>query len=333
MRAVIQDEYGTHEVLRVDEVDVPEPKKGEVRIRVHAAAIHAGDTLVMRGRPKAFRLIFGLGAPKQRTPGLEIAGVVDAVGEGVTTVTAGDRVLGEGAGALAEYAIAKAERVAVIPSEMSFNEAAALPVSAITGLMAMRDIAKVQSGERVLVIGASGGVGSYAVQVAKHLGADVTGVCSTRNVEFVTSLGADHVVDYTKGPVLDTDARFDVILDNVASHSLNELEGILVPGGRILSNNGTSGGAWFGPLGRMAKAAWRNLVTKASYPQFVAMATTERLEDLLALIEAGAVRPVVGTTRSFDAAIEAVAEVEWGHASGKVVVEVVAAHNTEGAAK
>ena len=333
MRAVIQHEYGTHEVLSVDEVDIPEPKKDEVRIRVHAAAVHAGDTLVMRGHPKALRLMFGIGGPRQATPGLEVAGVVDAIGAQVTEVRVGDRVFGEGSGALAEYAIAKAGRLAVIPSEMSFAEAAALPVSAVTGLMAMRDVAKVQPGEKVLVIGASGGVGSFAVQVAKHLGAEVTAVCSARNIELVSSLGADHVVDYTKGSVLDTDVRFDVILDNVASHSLEELEGILVPGGRILSNNGTSGGVWFGPLGRMARAAWRNLTTKTSYPQFVAMATRERLEDLVELIDAGALRPVIGSTRGFDQAIEAVAEVESGHAVGKVVVELVPSRDIEGVAK
>ena len=333
MRAVIQNEYGTHDVLHIDDVGVPEPRKNEVRIRVHSAGVHAGDILVMRGRPKVFRLMTGPGAPRQQTPGLEVAGVVDAVGSDVTGLSVGDRVFGEGAGGLAEYAIAKAARVAAIPEGMTFTEAAALPVSGVTGLMAMRDIAKVQPGEKVLVVGASGGVGSYAVQVASHLGAEVTAVCSGRNADLVRSLGAARVVDYTTDNVIERGERFDVILDNVASHSLAELRSILAPGGRLLSNNGTSGGEWFGPLGRMLHALWLNLTTKTSLPLFVAMATTQRLDELIELVRSGAIRPVVGSTHAFDEAIEAVARVESGHASGKTIVDVVPVHDTRGAAK
>jgi NADPH:quinone reductase-like Zn-dependent oxidoreductase len=331
MRAVIQDEYGTHDVLRIGDVDLPEPGKKEVRIRVHAAGIHAGDTLVMQGRPKVFRLMTGLGTPRQKTPGLEVAGIVDAVGSDVTNLSVGDRVFGEGTGGLAEYAIAKAARVAPIPKEMSFTDAAALPVSAVTGIMAMRDIAEVQPGDKVLVIGASGGVGSYAVQAAKHFGAEVTAVCSGRNADLVRSLGASHVVDYTTENVIEQGERFDVILDNVASHSLAELCSILTPDGRLLSNNGTSGGEWFGPLGRMLHAVWLNFTTKVSLPLFVAMATTQRLEELTDLVRSGAIRPIVGSTHGFDEAIQAVVRVESGHASGKTIVSVVPAHDTEGA--
>lgn len=333
MRAVTQDQYGTHEVLRIEEVEVPTPGSDEVRVRVHAAAIHAGDTLLMQGRPKAFRALTGLRTPRRRIPGLEVAGVVDAIGSAVTGLTVGDRVFGEGAGALAEYAVAKASRTARIPEGMSFREAASLPVSAVTGLVAMRDVAEVRSGQRVLVIGASGGVGSYAVQVATHLGAHVTAVCSGRNVEFVRSLGADVVVDYTVEDVAERSDRFDVILDNVASHPLARLRDLLAPGGRLLSNNGTNGGDWFGPLGRMAHAAWLNLTTKASLPLFVATASTPLLEDVLSLIASGAVRPVIGSVHSFDAAAEAVSVVESGHATGKVIVEVVPSHDVEGVAK
>ncbi len=329
MRAVTQDEYGTHEVLRIDEVDVPTPGGDEVRIRVHAAAVHAGDTLLMQGRPKAFRAMTGLRAPRRRIPGLEVAGVVDAIGSADTGLAVGDRVLGEGVGALAEYALAKASRTARIPEGMSFREAASLPVSAVTGLVAMRDVAEVRPGERVLVIGASGGVGSYAVQVAKHLGAHVTAVCSGRNVELVRALGADVIVDYTVEDVAERTNRFDVILDNVASHPLARLRDLLAPRGRLLSNNGD----WFGPLGRMAHAAWLNLTTKTSLPLFVATATTPLLEDVLSLVASGAVRPVVGSVHPFDAAARPVAVVESGHATGKVIVEVVPSHDVEGVAK
>lgn len=333
MRAVIQESYGTHEVLSVGTVDVPEPKKDEVRIRVHAVAIHAGDILVMRGRPKAFRLMTGLGAPRNRIPGLEVAGVVDAVGEEVTGVSVGDRVVGEGSGGLAEFAVAKATRVAVLPDGLSFVEAASLPVSGVTGVMAMRDVAGVQPGDRVLVIGASGGVGSYAVQMAAHLGATVTAVCSARNADLVRSLGADHVIDYGHERVVEGDERFDVILDNVGADSLAELRRILAPGGRLLPNAGTTGGEWFGPIGRMLHAMWLDRTTKSSLKLFLAVSTTDRLDDLLRLVESGAVRPVVGSLHEFDDAADAVGLVESGHASGKVVVAVVPARDSEEATK
>ncbi|MEN8115327.1 MAG: NAD(P)-dependent alcohol dehydrogenase, partial [Actinomycetota bacterium] len=255
MQAITQQQYGEpQDVLRLGEIDKPKIKDDEVLVRVHAASLAAGDLLMMRGTPYVFRPIaFGTTKPKNPVPGLDLAGTVEAVGSKVTGFQPGDEVFGEATGTLAEYAIAKPNNIARKPASLSFEQAAAMPVSGQTALQAVRDVAKVQPGQKVLVTGASGGVGSFAVQIAKALGAEVTGVCSTGNVELVRSIGADHVIDYTKEDFAQGDERYDFILDNAGKQSLMELRSALVPKGTVIPNNGTGGGPWFGTLGRILR--------------------------------------------------------------------------------
>ncbi|MCP2368114.1 NADPH:quinone reductase-like Zn-dependent oxidoreductase [Agromyces flavus] len=221
MRAAVQHRYGPPSVLESSEVGVPRPDRGEVLVQVRAASVHPGDYFVMTGEPYVVRLAFGLRRPRHGIPGRDLAGVVEAVGTDATAIRPGEKVFGwSTAGALAEYASVPADRLVSVPADLSFVDAAAVPTSGMTALQAVRDIANVRPGQSVLVTGASGGVGSFAVQIAKAFGAEVTGVCSTRNVDMVRSLGADHVVDYTGTDFTRTGKRYDVILDNVESEPL-----------------------------------------------------------------------------------------------------------------
>ena len=224
MKAIIQDEYGSSEVLVLEEIDTPVVKDDEVLVRVQAASVHPGDWLLMTGRPLLFRPGFGLRKPRKRVPGFDFAGTVVSVGENVREFQPGDEVFGEAAnGSCAEYVAVSAEKMALKPANLTPTQAAVVPVSGVTALRGLRDAAKVRPGQHVLINGASGGVGTFAVQIAKALGAEVTGVCSARNVEMVQSIGADHVIDYTKEDFTKGGERFDVILDNVANHSLAAL--------------------------------------------------------------------------------------------------------------
>jgi len=223
MEAIVQDEFGTpRDVLKVEEIEKPVPKAGEVLLRVHAASIHIGDCHGIRGVPHLFRPLYGLRKPKDRVPGTDMAGTVEAAGTSVTQVKPGDEVFGWGKGAFAEYACAEADHLVTKPAELTFEQASAIGVSAQTALQGLRDHGRVQSGQKVLITGASGGVGTFAVQIAKSFGAEVTGVCSTRNVEMVTSIGAGHVIDYTADDYTRGTERYELILDNVGSHSLSD---------------------------------------------------------------------------------------------------------------
>ena len=322
MKAIVQDTYGGPDVLRFADVDPPTIGDDEVLVRVRAAAVHPGDVLMMRGQPVAMRPMFGLRRPRRRTPGFDVAGNVEAVGAGVRDLRPGEEVFGEGNGTCAEYASASPDKLAPKPRDLSFEQAAAVPMSGLTALHALRDVARVHSGQRVLINGASGGIGTFAVQIAAALGAEVTGVCSTRNVDLVRSLGAARVIDYTREDFTRGEVQYDVILDNVANHSLSQLRRALTPHGTLIPNNGTSGGRWLGPLPTMAQALVVSPFVGQHMRLFVSNARRTDLETLTAMIDAGDVTPVIDRMYRLSDAAEALAHVARGHARGKVVITV-----------
>lgn len=320
MKAIVQKTYGSPDLLEF--VDVHEPVVGadDVLVRVRAASVHPGDVIAVTGVPYLARLAFGLRRPKSPIPGRDLAGTVEATGRNVTSLRAGDEVFGwSTTGVLAENACAPAGNFVTKPANLSFEQAAAVTVSATTALQALRK-GDVGSGTEALIVGASGGVGHYAVQIAKRMGADVTGVCSTRNVDMVRSLGADHVFDYTREDFAGSGRRFGFILDNVADHSLTELRRILRPGGVLVSNNGTTGGRVFGTVGRTLKGLALFAFAKESLRPFVSKQNQEDLVALKALVESGGLMPVIDRTYPLSDAAEALRYVGEGHARGKVVV-------------
>ncbi len=322
MKAMTQDAYGPlGEVLLVGDVEQPAAAPGEVLVRVRAASIHIGDCHGMRGVPYLMRPIFGMRHPKARVPGTDMAGVVEAVGEGVTAHKVGDEVFGWGRGAFAEYALAPAGQLLPMPAGLTFEGASAVGVSAITALEAMREQGKVQAGQKVLVNGASGGVGTFAVQIAKSLGAEVTGVCSTGNLELVSSIGADRVIDYTVEDFTRGEERYDLILDNVGNHSFSDTRRALSPGGTLLSNGAPVGG-WTGGLGHVVVAFVQSLYVRQQGRPFVAMSTPERLAAVRDLVEAGAVTPVIDEVFPLDEGRQAITHVVGGHARGTAVISM-----------
>lgn len=322
MKAIVQKGYGeAADVLSFRDVDDPVVNDNEALVNVEAASIHIGDVFVMRGVPYAMRPVFGLTRAKNGVPGSDIAGTIESVGKNVTGLAAGDRVFGWCKGALAEYATASEEALAPVPTNVSVEQAAALGVSAFTALQVLRDIGKLASGQRVLVNGASGGVGTFAVQIAKTFGADVTGVCSTGNVEMVRSLGADHVIDYTKDDFTSGDRRYDLILDNVGNHSLARTRSVLTPGGTLLANGSPVHG-WFGGLGRVAAAGLSSLIVARQGRPFVSTPNPADLATLRELVESGSVTPVIDHTYPLSEGADAMAHVAEGHARGTTVITV-----------
>src|SRR6266566_3259668 len=253
MKAIVQDKYGSPHVLKLREIDKPQPLGGEVLVRVHAAAVNKADWIALTGRPYAARLAFGFFRPKLRIPGIAMAGRVAAVGKSVTQFNAGDEVFGEVHSAYAEYVCVAADRIGPKPTHLTFEQAAAVPLAAITALQGLRDKARVQPGHRVLINGASGGVGTFAVQIAKTLGADVTAVCSTRNVDIARSLGAERVLDYTREDFTRSNERYDVLFDNAGSRSWSECKRVLKPHATVVLVGGQMGGRVLGPLGHVIK--------------------------------------------------------------------------------
>jgi NADPH:quinone reductase-like Zn-dependent oxidoreductase len=324
MQAIVQSKYGAAAgVLNLRDIPKPVAQAGEVLVRVHAASIHVGDAIIMAGRPYFLRLATGLRKPKNPVPGTDVAGTVEAVGEGVTGLHAGDAVLGWCAGAFAEYASAPADHFVPKPANLSFEQAAAVGVSATTALQLLRDQGKVQTGQKVLINGASGGVGPFAVQIAKAFGAEVTGVCSTANVDMVRSIGADHVVDYTKEDFTKGAPRYDFILDNVANYSMAATRHALTPNGVLQPNGGGhSSGRWIGSIGGVIKVA---LIAKFVRQQLGPSVKFQNRADLLALtelIEAGKLTPVIDGTYPLSRTAEAMSHVAEGHARGTVVITV-----------
>ncbi|MGW4895482.1 NAD(P)-dependent alcohol dehydrogenase [Kitasatospora sp. NPDC004240] len=325
MKAVVQDRYGPPDVLRVEEVERPAVADGEVLVRVHAAAVNARDWHIVRGDPKVARLAFGRGRPKARIRGRDFAGRVEAVGAGVRRLRPGDEVfgdLGDADGAFAEYVAAPEHLVCPKPAGLTFAQAAALPLAGNTALMGLRDVGGLREGQRVLVNGASGGVGTFAVQIAKALGAEVTGVCSTRNLELVRSLGADHLVDYTREDFTRGGGRYDLVLDLVGNRSLAEYGRALAPGGTlVLSGGGVfEGGSLFGPVGLILRARLLSPFLRRRILVLTEKPGGENLATLGELAGSGRVTPVIDRTYPLEQVPEAIRYLEVEHARAKVVI-------------
>jgi NADPH:quinone reductase-like Zn-dependent oxidoreductase len=323
MTALVSCEYGGPEVLQLARIARPAPGPGQVLVRVRAASVNPADWHFMRGVPRVMRLVSGLRKPSEIRLGSDFAGVVAEVGSGVTRFAVGDEVFGLRRGALAEYVVVSADGTVVHkPATITFEAAAAAPLAAVTALQGLRDQGQVQRGQRVLINGASGGVGTYAVQLAKHLGAHVTGVCSTRNVAMVQSLGADRVIDYTAADVTRLPDRYDVIFDTVSNHGLGALRALLTERGRYIGIGGGTPHAqvWLGPLPRMAGMAVRSLVGSSTMGTFVASGNARDLAYLQPLLADGTLRSQIDRVVPFSQVVEAIRYLEQGRARGKVVV-------------
>ena len=323
MKAIVQDRFGPPDVLQLADTDLPEAGADDVLVRVHAAALNPADWHILRGDPPVARLMgVGLTKPKARVAGVDAAGVVEAVGANVRRVRNGDEVLGFCRGAFAEYACAAADMVVPKPASLTFEQAAAVPIAATTALRGIRDVGEVNAGQRVLVNGAGGGVGTYAVQIAAALGAEVTGVCSTRNAGLVRSIGAAHVVDYTTEDFTDGRAQYNMILDNVSSLPLTRLRGALTPKGTLVLNGGGSPGHVFGPVAGILRAVVANAFVSQRLRPLPSRQNREELLAVTGLIEDGKLTPVVDRTYPLADTVEGLRHVEQGHARGKVVVTV-----------
>ena len=323
MKAIVQERFGPPEVLRLVDIDMPEVGADEVLVRVHAAALNPYDWHMLRGDPLVARLMgVGLTRPKARVAGIDAAGVVEAVGADVRGLRPGDEVLGFCPGAFAEYARAAADKVVPKPAALRFEQAAAVPMAALTALQGIRDTGGVRAGHQVLINGAAGGVGTYAVQIATWLGAQVTGVCSTGNLELVRSIGADHVIDYTTEDFTDGRVRYDVILDNVGNRPLGRLRQALTPTGTLVLNAGGSPGRVFGAVGSVLRAVVVNGLVRQRLRPLMAKQKREDLLTLTGLIEDGTLTPVLDRSYPLADAAEALRHVEHGHARGKVIITV-----------
>jgi NADPH:quinone reductase-like Zn-dependent oxidoreductase len=328
MTSVVQDRYGAEpaDVLRITGIDSPTIGNGQVLVRVRAASVDRGTWHIMAGLPYPIRVAgFGLRRPKYANPGRSLAGTVEAIGADVTTFAPGDAVFGTGTGTFAEYAVAGPGTLAPKPANLTFDQAAAVPVSGATALQAVRDHAHVQAGEKVLIIGASGGVGSFAVQIAKAFGAEVTGVTSTSKLDMVHTLGADHVLDYTREDFADGGPRFDVILDIGGNSGLAQLRRALTPRGRLVIVGGETDGRLLGGSGRQIRATLLSPFVSQRLGTFIARENAADLTALSELIEAGQVTPAIDRTYPLAETAAAIRHLLDGRARGKLVVSVSAA--------
>jgi NADPH:quinone reductase-like Zn-dependent oxidoreductase len=320
MRAVVRETYGGPEVLRLDRVPRPVVKGDDVLVRVRAAGVDRGVWHMMTGLPYLGRLAFGIRKPKDRVLGLDLAGTVEAVGPDVTRFAVGDAVYGSGRGSYAEYAVAPETKLAAKPQGLSFEQAAAVPVSAVTALLGLR-AGKIREGQKVLVTGASGGVGSYAVQLAKAFGAQVTGVCSAGKVEFVHTLGADHVIDYTREDFADT-GPYDLILDIAGIPQISRLRRALTPTGTAVITGGEGGGKLTGGMHRQLGALVLSPFISQRLTMFLGVVRAAELQDLAPLIDAGKIAPALDRTFALAEAQDAIRFLENGQVSGKVVLTI-----------
>jgi NADPH:quinone reductase-like Zn-dependent oxidoreductase len=320
MKAIVQQKFGSAEdVLELKELDKPVVEDDEVLVRVQAASISIGDWYGIRGVPYVMRPVFSLSRAKNRVPGTDIAGTVEAVGDSVTHLAPGDEVFGWCKGALAEYVSASEDALALKPANLTLEQAAAVGVSAFTALQGLRDQGKLQPGQKVLITGASGGVGTFAVQIAKAFGAEVTGVCSTRNVDMVRSIGADHVIDYTQEDFSHGEQRYDLILDNVGNDSLSDTRAALTPNGVLLANGAPMSG-WVGGLDHLFTAFGSSLFVRQQGRPFLSLPNQEDLATLKELAESGKVTPVIDQTYPLSETPAAMAHVGEGHSQGKTVI-------------
>ena len=313
--------YGGPEVLQVESVAKPSPAADELLIKVRAAALNPLDWHYLRGEPYIMRTGTGIGSPTDKRIGVDFSGIVEAVGKDVTRFKPGDEVFGARGGAYGEYIVVRQSRNVVLkPDNISFEQAAAAPVAAITALQALRDKGQVKAGSKVLINGASGGVGTYAVQLAKWMGAEVTAVCSGRNVDMVKSLGADHVVDYTRENFTDADVKYDVIIDNIGNQPLSRLRRVMTENGKDVIVGAPSDGKWLGPLSVPLKGSVYNWFVSQEFMFFLSEMNPADLDLLRRLMEEGKVRSMVERTYRFSELPEAIRHLETGRTRGKVVV-------------
>ncbi len=322
VKAIAQDRYGPADVLRLCEIEKPTPGDNEVLLKVSAASLHAGDYFLTTGLPYIMRLGTGLRRPRKRIPGFDVAGTVEAVGSKVTEFAPGDEVFGEATGSCAEYIVAAEKKLLRKPANLTLEQVATVPVSGTAALLGIRDAGRVKQGDKVLINGSSGGVGTYAVQIAKALGAEVTAVCSADNAEMVRSIGADHVIDYTLDDFTEGGPRYDLILDNVANHSFSAMRSALVPTGKLIPNSGRSEGRVFGAMGRMVRALVSSLFIRTQGRPYFAPVKKADLVDLAALIESGDLAPVIGETYALEQTPAAMAAIGAGHSRGKVIISI-----------
>ncbi len=325
MKAIVYCDYGSPDVLKVEEIAKPVPNDDQVLVKVRATSVNPLDWHFMQGTPYVMRLEVGLRKPKDMRLGVDYAGTVEAVGRNVTQFKPGDEVFGGRNGAFAEYVCVRADRaIALKPANITFEQAAGVPIAAVTALQGLRDKGQIKPGQKVLINGASGGVGTFAVQIAKSFGAEVTGVCSTKNLDMVRSLGADHVIDYTKQDFTRSGQRYDVILDNVGTQPLLGFRRVLEPKGMcvLIGGGGPNDGRWIGPLARPVKALLLSPFMSQKFVMFMADLNQKDLNALGDLMRAGKVTPVIDRHYKLSEAPEAIRYLEQGHARGKVVISV-----------
>lgn len=325
MKAIVCDTYGPpDEVLQLTEIDKPTIGDNDILVRVHATSVNPADWHIARGEPYIARLALGLRAPKYRILGCDVAGQIEATGAKVTAVQPGDEVFGSpfdrGFGAFAEYVRVPEQALALKPSNLSFDQAATVPLAASTALQALRDHGRTKPGTKVLIIGASGGVGTFAVQIAKYYDAEVTGVCSATNIDLVRSLGADHVIDYTQQDFAHNGQRYDLVLQLAGLLTVSDYRRILTPNGTLLMLAGDSKGRWIGPVGRVIRALMLSPFVSQKLANFTVKPNSEDLQLLRKLIEAGDVTPVIDRTYPLNEIPDAIQYLEEGHTRGKNVV-------------
>ncbi|HEX7172745.1 MAG TPA: NAD(P)-dependent alcohol dehydrogenase [Candidatus Limnocylindria bacterium] len=323
MTAITQDGYGPSSVLAAQEIAIPAIDATEVLVRVHAAGVNIADWAIMNGLPYIARPVYGLRKPKNPVRGTDVAGTVEAVGSDVTRFKPGDEVFGWADGSFAAYAAAPQDKLARKPSNVTFEQAAAVPLAGLVAIQGVRDHGRVGPGQKVLVNGASGGIGSFAVQIAKSLGAEVTGVTSTRNMELVRSIGADHVIDYRQENFTQGEQTYDFILDNVSNHSMADLRRVLAPTGMLIPNGGRFDNRWFASGGLVVRAKLMDRFVGHQLRTFLVAITAEHLDALRELIEAGKVTPMMDRVYPLAEAAEAMRHVGDGHARGKVAISVI----------
>ena len=321
MKAITYCEYGGPEVLQLEQVEQPVPDDDQVLVRVRAAALNPYDMHFLHGTPYFMRLGAGLRKPKFTRIGVDFSGVVETVGKNVTGFKPGDAVFGGQQGALVEYVVISERQLVKKPDNISFEQAGAVNIAAKTALQALRDAGKLQPGQKVLINGASGGVGSFAVQIAKHLRAEVTGVSSGRNAELVRSLGADHTIDYTQQDYTQGDTQYDLIIDNVGNHSLSANRRVLKPNGRYVMVGGQKGN-WIKPMDRLAAVKIYAMFVHQPMSMMIARASKDDLALLAELMQQGKVTPVIDKTYKLSEAAEAMRHLETGRARGKIVIQV-----------
>ena len=323
MKAVVYRCYGSPEVVKLEDIAKPAPADDRVIVRVHAASLNPLDWHYMRGKPYIMRADAGIGAPEDIQMGVDFAGVVESVGKNVTRFKVGDAVFGARGGAFAEYlSVGESKSLALKPDNVTFEQAAAVPIAGLTALQALRDKGNLQRGQKVLINGASGGVGTFAVQIAKAMGAEVTGVCSARNTAMVQAIGADHVIDYTQEDFTKGSQRYDLIIDNVGSHTIAEYRRVLTPKGALVMVGGPSDGPWIGPLSASIKALFVSPFVSQRLMFILAQSNQADLGTLRDLMQSGKVTPVIDRRYKLNETADAIRYLELGRARGKVVIAV-----------